>query len=298
MPRSSEDPSGILLTADGVVTPSGVCEPVDKSLPSYWWALLAASVVEDILLLPLFLLRVLDLFEAADGEPPLLLREALLLTAEEPLCAAPPRPDVDFLAAALRELAFEAAPVDFLEAAFLAAPPLRRLWDEALAVPFLAADFLEVVFLALAFLAAPPRRKACEDDFLPAAFFADDFLAVLFLGVVFFVVLFVETEVFAAPPRLPVLPLREVDFEPERAADFFELVFFETVFLAAELLRDDWGEDFLAAPFLAADFFAEPLEAGLFTADFLTADFFEAVFFAVAFLPAALRVAFAIFNGF
>src|SRR5437764_14986641 len=105
----------------GVVTPSGVCVPVDISDPEYW-------------LLPILLLRLPD--EAPrplpDEEPPLL---------EEPRLAP------ELFEAPLEPLRLAEEPPRPLEPDFLA--------EAFLAPPFLAAAFLGPPFLVSPFLAPP-----------------------------------------------------------------------------------------------------------------------------------------------
>ena len=200
----------------GVVTPSGVCVPVDISEPEY-------CEPEPVLLRP-------------DAEREDLPDEAWLLFGAALLEALrPPELFVAvFTAERLEELPREE---DFLAAPFLAAP--------FLAAPFLAAPFLADPFFADPFFAA---------DFFVAPFFTPPFLAADFLAPPFLAADFLAPPFLAAPFLEAVLderPLPEdeppLEDEPPRRdldAPFLDAPFEED--LPPERLLDD----FLDAAFL------------------------------------------------
>lgn len=189
----------------GVVTPSGVCVPVDISEPEY-------CEPEPVLLRP-------------DAEREDLPDEAWLLFGAALLEALrPPELFVAvFTAERLEELPREE---DFLAAPFLAAP--------FLAAPFLAAPFLADPFFAADFFVAPfftPPFLAA--DFLAPPFLAADFLAPPFLAAPFLEAVLDERPLPEDEPPLEDEPPRrdldapfldapfEEDLPPERLLDDF-----------------------------------------------------------------------------
>ena len=183
-------------SAVGLVTPSGVWEPVLMSEP--WYCVPELPVVE---LLP-------PRFPPLDAEPFLatlapddLLADAsprLLRLADEPPFLAP----VDFFAAAFLGAAFFAPP--FLAPPFLAPPFLAPPFFE---VAFLKADFFAPPFLAPPFFAAfdlpeepPLDDELRRDDFFDAPFldapFEEDLPPELFLADFFFAAFLVDFAMF------------------------------------------------------------------------------------------------------
>ena len=197
-----------ITSVDGVVTLSGVCEPVDTLEPSYWEVFAFEVPVlrdEDLD----------DLFPPEERPPEELLEapfETLLREALEP-----PRLADDPLEAPFLALLFPP-----LEAAFFGA---------AFFVPFFAVAFLGAAFLAAFF--TPP--------FLAAAFFGALFLEVAFF-IPFLAALFLppSEELFEAPLlELPRLELLE-DFEPPRLEELL-LALLDEDLPPPELLEADFS---------------------------------------------------------
>lgn len=205
----------------GVVTPSGVCVPVEISEPEYCEPaldLLRLDAEREDLPAEAWLLFGAALLEAL--RPPELF--VAVFTAER--LEEPPREE-DFFAA------------PFLADPFLAAPFLAPPF---FAAPFFAAPFLAVPFLAADFLAAP----LFTPPFLAADFLAPPFLAADFLAPPFFAAPFLEAVLDERPLPEDEPPLEDEPPRRDLDAPFLDAPFEED--LPPERLLDD----FLDAAFL------------------------------------------------
>lgn len=273
-------------TSVGVVTPSGVCVPVFRSVPSYWLVVLVTSAV--LPRPPDAPLRPVDpLLRRCVARLPALDLVALLRVADLP----PPDERAALLAAAPLELRDAA---DFEEdlLALRDAPP------EAL--PPLLATLLRVVLLA----DVRPRFDAPFDDLL--ALLREDLLALREDLLTLREDLLALRDDLAAPLRDDLLALRDDLLAPPRA----DLLAPRREDLDALPLEEPPRDDLLALredllALFRADLLAPPLDD--LDAPFLDAPFLDAPFeedlpppedFLPPFFAAAFLVDFAIVNGF